>query len=285
MAETAFAAPTSRAEALELAADDDSVLVAGGTALALLVKSGLVEPARLVWLGRVPELRGVSPTSDGGVRVGAATTLTEIAESRGLATAHPLLGRAAASVANPRVRAVATLGGALVHADPRQDLLPALLVADGAVHLAGPAGERTLRLRDGFFRGLMETAVGPGELVTGVTLPPAGEGAREAYHRFTPASRDDYPTLSVALRVRTTPSGEIADVALALGGVASTPLWIDEAAARAVGRAPSAATIDELAQLASSLAAPSDDQRGSAEYKTAMTEVCTRQALHELLVR
>lgn len=282
MSDTAFSVPTTRDEALQLAARNDSVLLAGGTALAMLVKEGLIEPSRLVWLGRVPELTGIAEDGDAGLRIGAATTLTELTESGAVGHACPLLAQAASLVANPRVRAVATVGGALVHADPRQDLLPALLAADARVHVAGPAGDRSLRLRDGFFHGLMETAVDEGELITHVTVPPMGEGASEAYYRFTPASADDYPTLSVAARVRTAASGEVAEVELALGGLASTPLWVDGAGAPLIGRRPSVAGVDEAAELAASRTSPVGDQRGSAEYKAAMGQVWTRRALCEL---
>ncbi|MBO0684955.1 MAG: FAD binding domain-containing protein, partial [Candidatus Dormibacteraeota bacterium] len=144
-----FLAPASMPEALSALQEDGAVAVGGGTQVGILLRQGMLEPGRLVWLGRVDGLRTIS-TTNGWLEIGAGATLSEIAASEAARLLHPMLAAAATRVGNPRVRAVATLGGHLVHADPRQDLLPVLLALDAAAILRGPAGDREIALRDFF---------------------------------------------------------------------------------------------------------------------------------------
>ena len=253
--------PTSLAEAIAALTTDGAVALGGGTSTALLMKQGLLAPTRLVTLRQVQDLRGVRPTAHGGLAVGAATTLTELADA--VRSSYPALAACVDGIGNVRIRNVATIGGALAHADPAQDLPPMLLALDAQVLLAGPSGQRTLPL-DGFFAGYMETALQPGELIVHVELPrPSG---RSAYLKFTPRSQDDYATVGVACHL----SDGAAVIGLA--GVAMTPLRL------AVPADPGSA-----AEAAAAAADPLDDLRGSAAYKRAMTAVCVRRAMAGLL--
>jgi carbon-monoxide dehydrogenase medium subunit len=275
-----FLAPTTLPEALEALATGGSVPLAGGTALVQLLKQELTEADRLVWLGRVVELRGIR-RKDGRLEVGAMTTLAELARSPTALQLHPALATAAAVVGNPRVRSVATIGGALAHADPRQDLPPVLLALGASATIASPDGQREVPLSE-FFHSLMETALRPGELVTAVTLPADTLGDRERYVRFTPGSPADFPTVGVAVRVRR--EGEtVTDAALALAGVAPRPVLVTEAAAALVGRQPGPREVEAAADAAEAAADPVDDHRGSAAYKRAMTRLFARRALTQVL--
>lgn len=266
-----FAAPATLQEALAELAAPEAVVLAGGTSLVLLLKSRLIAPRRVVWLGRVVGLRGIE-LSAGELVIGAMTTLAEVAASPEVGRLLPGLAQAARVVGNPRVRAVATVGGALAHADPRQDLPPALLALGAVVRLRSPAGERRLPL-SALFTGPLETAVRDGELLTAVEVPAPAAGQRSLYLRFTPASREDFPTVGVAVRV-VSRDGVVVDAALALAGVAPVPLLVPQAA-EALRQAGPAAVV-ELAERACD---PSDDQRGSASYKRAMARVWSRRAL------
>jgi carbon-monoxide dehydrogenase medium subunit len=260
-----FLAPATVAEALNDLADDGAVAVGGGTQVALLIRNGLLAPGRLVWLGRVGELGGVVTEPDGGLSIGAATTLAEIASSPAVRSAHPMLAEAASRVGNPRVRTVATLGGHLVHADPRQDLPPVLLALAAAVRLEAAGGQRLVPLRD-FFVGPFETAVAPGELLTRITVPAASPGERSTYLRFAPGSESDYATVGVAARLRLAGGAVVG-----LAGVHPRPLLVDLPDVAAAG-ATAAAACD-----------PASDQRGAADYKRAMAALWTTRALQSLL--
>ncbi|HLQ60813.1 MAG TPA: xanthine dehydrogenase family protein subunit M [Candidatus Acidoferrales bacterium] len=269
MGEFEFQAPATLAEALGLLGAEGAFALGGGTSLVLMLKQDLVPASRVVWLGRIPELHGIRHDAAGGLVLGATTTMAELARSSDVRRLHPALAAAAEQIGNPRVRAVATVGGALAHADPRQDLPPVLLALGAAVTVQGPAGTRSVPLA-GFFRSLMETALADGELVTSVSVPPPAPGQRECYLRFNPGSVDDFPTVGVAARAVLDESGAISDLAVALGGVAPVPILIREAPT-------------DAAEAAERACDPVDDRRGSAAYKRAMARVWTRRALAQLL--
>ncbi|MBO0771020.1 MAG: FAD binding domain-containing protein, partial [Actinobacteria bacterium] len=267
-ADLSFRSPVTLAEALaELAGDEDAMALGGGTSVALLLKHGLIEPRRLVWLGRVRGLGEIQAGQDGSLAIGATVTLRELAASAAVRRLAPALAAAAGQVGNPRVRAVATVGGALAHADPRQDLPPALLALAATARIAGPAGEREVPLA-GFYTGFMETVLAPGELVTQVVVP-AGPGRRSVYLRFTPASEGDFPVIGAAAAVARGADGLVTGAALALAGAGPVPLLIP-AAGELAGRVPAAADIEPVAAAAAAAATAVSDQRGSARYKQAM---------------
>lgn len=204
-------APATVEEALTALQPEGSVAVAGGTQVVTLLKTGLLEPERLVWLGRIGELGRIETLEDGGLRIGAGVTLDRLARL-------PLLASAAARIGNPRVRAMATLGGHLAHADPRQDLPPLLIALKASV----TTSRRSLPLEE-LYTGFMTTVLGDGELITHVDIPPSR--ARAAYVRFTPASASDYPTVGVAAAL-TVAGGEVVGGRLALGAGAGRPKLI-----------------------------------------------------------
>jgi aerobic carbon-monoxide dehydrogenase medium subunit len=275
--ETAFAVPATVAEALRELRGDGAIAVGGGTSVAMLLKSRLLDARRLVSLGRIPELAGAGQRPGGEIRLGSTLTLRELCRSPLVRSHLPLLAAAAGQVGNPRVRAVATLGGAIAHADPRQDLPPALLALGARVRVAAPAGTRERPLA-GFLHGFMETELGPGELITEVLVPDE-PGLRSSYQRFTPGSADDFPAVSVAAAVASEPDGTVRYARIALGAVGSTAMLADEAAGLLAGRPLEPATIAAAAAAAAAATQPWDDRHGSAGYKRLMTEVWTRRAL------
>lgn len=275
-AEAGFVTAASVEQAVAALGEPGTVAVAGGTSVGLLLGQRLLEPSGLVWLGRIPELREVARSGDRLV-VGATVTLRELT-AHPLVVAHlPALASAASAVGNIRVRAVATIGGALAHADPRQDLPPVLLAHDASVEVAGPTGRRSVpvaELADGF----MSTCLADDELITAVTIPLV-DGRRGTYHRYTPGSADDYPTVAVAATV-TAPEGRGRTASLAVGGAGPIPYLVPEAEALA---ADGAAAVGRVARAAAERARPVDDRLGSAAYKRAMVAVWAERAMHDCL--
>ncbi len=277
-----FSAPHTLAEALDRLADDHAMALAGGTAVIMMLKERLLAPHRLVWLGRVAELRTISIAHDGGLRIGAGCTLAEITRSPIVQSGWPAIARTAGGIGNVRVRAVATLGGHLVHADPRQDLPPLLLALGARVSLKSPNGSRAVPL-DGFFLDYMDTAVSPGELLTAVTVPPLPPEARALYMKFTPRSLDDFPTVGVAGYVERGTDGTITQARIALAGAATTPVLVRGAEAALTGRRPTPGALAAAADASAGEAAPLNDERGTPGYKRAMCRVWTRRCLAALL--
>jgi aerobic carbon-monoxide dehydrogenase medium subunit len=275
-----FSAPQTLGDALaELAGEQDAVAMGGGSAIGLLLKNRLIEPPKIVWLGRIPALRQLE-AGPGEVRIGAMVTLREIARSGVIRQQFPALAHAAGQVGNPRVRAVATMGGALAHADPRQDVPPVLCALDARIQVAGPGGTRDIPAA-GFQAGFMETVLAAGELVTQVVIPVV-LGRRAAYARFTPGSDDDYPTVSAAASVVRGSDMRVTSAILALGGVGGVPLLVSAAAAL-TATIPGEREIAAVAEAAAAAADPFDDQRGSARYKQAMAREWSARVLRACL--
>lgn len=280
-ADLVFSAPVALREALsELAEGEDVIAMGGGTSVGLLLKNDLIEPRKIVWLARIPELRQITAGTGGELILGATVTLRELARSATVRGQFPALAYAAGRVGNPRVRAVATVGGALAHSDARQDLPPILYALRATVRIQGLRGVREVPVAE-FHTGFMETVLAEDELVTQVVIP-AVPGRRAAYARFTPGSHDDYPTVSAAASIVRDGSGQVTDAVLALGGVGRTPLLVAEASglARTV---PNAHEVEAVAAAAESAAEPYDDQRGSARYKRAMAAEWAARVLRACL--
>src|SRR5579875_3551007 len=159
-------------------------LLAGGTALLLLIRSGLLLPDHIISLQRIGGLREIGISPDGGLEIGALVTHREIEPPA------QTFGR----VATVRIRNQGTLGGNLVHADPAGDPPPMLMALDARIVMASNAGPRTVPVCE-FFTGLFETALQPGEIVTAVRIPPPSPRTRGTYVRFLPGSQDDYATV------------------------------------------------------------------------------------------
>ena len=274
--------PETLAEALVLLASDpdDTLVMAGGTSLVILMKQELIRPARLLGLRRIAELRAIR-TGGGGLELGALATHGALARSPAVRSHAAALASTFATVATVRIREQATLGGNLAHADPAQDPPVTLLALDGVAVARSRFGERRIPL-DALFVDLFETSLEPGEIILRVELPPLPAGARATYKKFLPATHDDYATVSVAAVVATDATGACAHARIALGGAAAVPLRAREAERSLAGRKLDDAAIREAAALAAAATDPIDDLRGSAAYKRAMVGVWTDRALREV---
>ena len=267
--------------ALALLAEDpdDTLLMAGGTAMVILMKQDLVRPARIIGLRKLAELRTIE--SGDGLRLGALATHGGIARSKKVSDYAPALAATFASVATVRIREQATVGGNLVHADPSQDPPVTLMALDAAVVARSKAGERRIPLAE-LFVDVFETSLEPDELLLYIELPPLPAGARATYKKFLPNTLDDYATVSVAAVIATAADGTCTHARIALGGAAPVPLRALDAERSLVGRRLDDAAIREAAALAAAATDPIADLRGSADYKRAMASVWTERALREV---
>jgi carbon-monoxide dehydrogenase medium subunit len=274
--------PASVDEAVDaLGRGDASRLVAGGTALVPMLRLGLLRPERVISLHRVSGLGDVAAGA-GALRVGAMATLAALARDPVVQGGWPLLAEAAGRVATPAIRSMATLGGNLGYAEAASDPAPALLCLDAEVAVAGPAGPRAIPLAR-FFTGFYETALGPGEVVTGVRVPAAPAGALHAYVKFCPRSAEDKPLIGVAVLVALEPgTGRCRDARVALAGAAPTAIRAVGAEAALRGEPLGDRAIRAAADAAAGEADPLSDLMGSAGYRREMVRVWVRRALASL---
>lgn len=279
--EIEFLAPTSIDEALRAISTEDAIFLGGGTSTALLYKTRLIEPSRVVWLGALGDLNGIS-ISDSEIRIGSMVSMSKISQSNELYQLIPALTTAAGVIGNARVRAMATLGGALAHADPRQDVPPTLIALEAVVATKSSSGTREIPLSE-FYQGFLETVLAEDELIIEVKIPLI-ENRRSAYLRYTPTSEGDYPTVGVAASVTyESDNKSIKDVKIVLCGVGQIPVVAYDSARKVVEGSASPESLAEAAKLAKQAVDPHDDERGSADYKRQMSEVFTLRALRECL--
>src|ERR1700704_715223 len=192
--------PTTLREAIGLLDPDDSSVrpIAGGTALMLMMKSGVFRPTRLVSLRKLGEQYArIAANADGGLTIGAMTPLALVERSPEVARAAPVIPRAMRRLSNIRVRNVATIGGNLAHGDPHMALPPVLIALGASVSVAGPDGTRTIAVED-LFAGYFETVLAKNELITELRIPAQGK-SHAAYIKVTTGSAEDWPALGVAV--------------------------------------------------------------------------------------
>jgi carbon-monoxide dehydrogenase medium subunit len=172
--EVEYAKPASVAEAIELlAANDGARALAGGQTLINVMKARAASPDMLVDLNGLDDLKGIELAGDGTLTIGAMTTYTELVESAE-AKARPILGEVVATIADVQVRNRGTIGGNVCANDPTNHLPPLMAAIGARFTIVGGSGEREVSAED-FFLGVYMTAVGPGELLTRITIP-AGKG-------------------------------------------------------------------------------------------------------------
>ena len=281
-----FEAPTRLDEALDLLQrrGDDARVVAGGTALVIMMKQRLVRPELVVSLRRIPELERLS-ADNGTLHLGATVTHRAVETDPLVRERWPLLAETFRHVATVRIRNMATVGGGIAHGDPNQDPPPALIALDARARLRSADGEREVPLR-AFFLDYYETDVRPGEILTEVLVPAPPPGAGWAWVKFLPRTADDYGTVSVACVLALEDgSDRCRDVRIALGSAGTTPIRAEAAEAALRGEQLTADRLREAARLVEGQVDPISDFRGSSDYKREMAIVWTRRALEQAVAR
>jgi carbon-monoxide dehydrogenase medium subunit len=184
-------------------------------------------------------------------------------------------------VATPAIRSSATLGGNLCYAEAASDPAPALLCLDTQVRVGDSVGERVVPIAE-FFTGFYETAIAPGEVLTGVRVPAVPPGARGGYVKFCPRSAEDKPLIGVAALLVLDAAKRVDEVRIALAGAAPTPMRARGAEAAVREQELSDRVIREAADAASAEADPLSDLMGSADYRREMIRVWVRRLLTAL---
>ena len=258
---------------------DDTRLMSGGTALVLQMKQRFSQPGHVIGLRRIAGLGTIEETDDGSIRIGALCTQRQVENHPLVAERLPLVAAAYSHVATPRIRNMATVGGGLAHGDPNQDPPPSLIALGASVILSSANGGQRILPAEELFVDYFETDVRPGEIVTGLVVPPAPDGAGTAYLKFLPRTADDYATVSVAAVVTPDNAGNCADIRIVLGSVGLTPIRATAAEDALRGQALTEDNVRAAAATVPDAVDPLDDHRGSAEYKREMAGVFTRRAI------
>lgn len=278
VAEPPVTSPRTLVEAYGLLADGGPGWrpIAGGTDLMVQLAAGSgSRPARVLDLWGLDELRGIAIDGDELV-VGALTTYTEIRRSKLCNEVMPALAEAAATIGAAQIQNRGTIGGNVVNASPAGDTLPVLLATGARFDAGGPRGERTVPA-EVFWPAYRQTALAPDELLLRVRIPIV-PGREVRFRKIGTRRAQAISKVVMALAWRDM-DGRWADVRLALGSVAPTPIRAGRTEAVLEGRAPDPGTAGLAAETLAGELSPIDDVRSTAEYRRAVAA----RVLHRLI--
>lgn len=270
-----FCSPSKLSEALSLLDKygDDAKVLAGGMSLVPMMTLGLVRPKAVISFNHITDLNFVTESKD-MIRIGAMTRHDTIVKHDLIKQHLPLLAKAASGIGDTQVRHRGTIGGSLAHADPAADYPPVTLVAGAQFRVQSSKGDRMVKAAD-FFTGLMQTAVGAGEVLSEIHVPKLPAGAGSSYLRLHRVE-GSFPIVNAAAVIEK----GFKSARLAMGGIGHVAAMIDvtkilskginDQSLRALSEAAFAATGDAYGDL-----------NGDTEYRRAMARIYAQRAIKE----
>jgi carbon-monoxide dehydrogenase medium subunit len=270
--------PQSVSEAIALLEEhgEGAKILSGGQSLIPMMKIRLARPECIIDINRLADLHYVKEEA-GFLKIGGLTREADLETSSLIRSKYLIILDTAASIADPQVRNMATVGGNLAHGDPANDHPATMLALEAEIVAIGPHGERIIPIKD-FFLSIFTTALEHSEILTEIRIPipPAGSGG--AYFKLE-RKVGDFATVGVAAQVTLDGTGICRRVGIGLTNVGATPIKATRAEGFLAGKTMDKEQIDQAAQLAAEESQPSSDLRGPAEYKISMVRELTKRAL------
>jgi carbon-monoxide dehydrogenase medium subunit len=279
-----YEAPTTLGAAVALLADggDDARALAGGQSLVPLLNLRLVRPRLVVDLNRVAGLDGIREDG-GGLALGAMTRQADAERGALVRERAPLLAEALGLVGHPAIRFRGTIGGTIAHADPVAEVPAVALALDATVDVASPRGARAIAIDD-FLRGPLTTALAPGELLTGVRLPPWSRAHGWAFVEFA-RRHGDFALAGVAIVLAVAGDRIAEPTRVVVIGDGARARRARATERRLVGERAEAKTFAMAAAVADDGLEPATDIHGSAAYRAHLVRTLTARALDAALAR
>jgi len=246
---------------------EDTAVLAGGTDVTIQRLRGEIDPAALLFVGRIAGLDGVA--GNGDTLIGALATHLTLRSHPRILDQAPALAEAAATVGGWQTQAAGTIGGNVCNASPAADTAPPLLAAGAEFELTGPNGARCVRAED-FFLGRRQTARRPDELLTAITLPDRPAGTGEVYVKVGRRSAMEVAVVGLAVRLTLDPAGTVERARVAAASVAPLPFRATEAESILQGSRLEDEAVGEAGRALTAAASPIDDARASAAYRLAV---------------
>lgn len=281
-----YEAPSSLDEAVALLAAEpgDARVLAGGTDLLVQLRTDLIEPALLVDIKGIPELREIKEEG-GGFRVGAAVTGAELKEHPGLKSVWPGVVEAANLIGSTQIQGRASMGGNLCNGSPAADSVPPLIAAGATASIVGPGGRRRDLPVEDVMLAPRKLALQKGEIVASFLLPARPARTGDAYLRFIPRTEMDIAVVGCGVCLTLDAGGTCAAARVSLGAVAPRPLLVAEAAKALIGSKGDDAALQKLDAAARAACQPIDDKRGTRDYRIKVAGVLARRAAQIALER
>jgi carbon-monoxide dehydrogenase medium subunit len=276
--------PATLKDAVSLLDSEDSTVrvMAGGTALMLMMKAGVFMPSRLISLAKIePTYSDIAVAHDGSLRIGAMASLSKLEQSADAVERFPVMKHALRTLSNIRVRNVARVGGALAHGDPHMDLPPLFAALGGRVSVMGPGRTREIAVEE-LYSGYYETVLEKDELIAEAILPPLN-GARCAYIKVTSRSADDWPALNIGVRLTMADANTIGTARIVISAATEKVTRLTATENLFAGAVPDHATLNRGGECAMSEVSFLSDAHGSASYKKELLRVYLSRAIREAL--
>ena len=248
-------------------------LLAGGQSLIATLNMRLSAPRILIDLNGIAGLNGIALKGD-MVEIGAMTRHADAERSDVIAKHAPLIAKALPYIGHLAIRNRGTIGGSIAFADPAAELPACLLALGGEVEIAGPKGKRIVKADD-FFKGLYETAIAPGEMLTAIRVPAADASMRSGFAELS-RRHGDYAMAGLAASARADGKA-LKNVRLAFFGVGLTVTR-----AKKAEDALASGNVDQaVAALAGDLDPP-DDIQASGKVKRHLAGVLLQRVARQL---
>ncbi len=276
-----YESPKTIADAVKLLAahGEKARPLSGGTDLIIQLRAGTRRPEYVVDVKSIPELSRISFSMQHGLHLGAAVSCIEIHENADMRRYYPGLTEAAHLIGSLQIQSRASVGGNLCNGSPAGDSTPALIALGAKARLVGPKGERVVPVET-FITGPARTVMQPGELLIELLIDAPAPHSSDAYLRFIPRNEMDIAVVGVGGSITLDLDDDrVVDARIALGAVGPTPIFAAEASKSLIGKKFDEAALDNAARLATSVATPIDDMRGTAEYRRHIVGVLTRRVL------
>jgi carbon-monoxide dehydrogenase medium subunit len=276
-----YESPGSVDEAVKLLAAANSAggnakILAGGTDLLVQLRMGMIKPAMIIDIKKIPEM-SVIKEENGGYRVGASISGAVLGEHDGMKGAWPGVVEALELIGSTQIQGRASMGGNLCNASPAADAVPAMIAADAVCTIAGPNGQREARVED-IVTGPGKTSLADGEMVVDFFFPTRPARSGDAYLRFIPRTEMDIAVVGAGVSLTLDDAGVCTAARVALGAVAATQLVLEDGAAALIGSTLDGAAMEKLDAAARAACRPINDKRGTIEYRTKVAGVLTRRA-------
>lgn len=274
--------PNSRAEALGLLATLPSArILAGGQSLMPMLNFRVAQPDDLIDINRIPDLAGIVEVP-AEVVIGAMTRQRDLEKSPAIAARLPLMAEAIAQIGHVATRGRGTIGGSLCHLDPAAELPVVALAHEARLRVESTRGARDIAMAD-FPAGLLTPSLDGDEMLTAIAFPVWRAGHGSAFVEFA-RRHGDFAIVACGVLVERAADGAVSRIAIAIGGLAPTPLRLSQAETLLTGIRPDAARIAAAAQATQDID-PLDDPQAPAAYRRRLAPAIVRRALDAALSR
>jgi len=271
--------PKSLKEALQLKKNiAGAKYISGGTDLIIQIKNRELQPPALISLRSIPELATIE--INGGARIGALATISDIIQHRELGHNYPVLIEAAKRLGSVQIRNVATVGGNLCNCSPSADMALPLLVLEAKVRLQAAKTSREIPLSE-FFKGPGESCLSSDEILTDILLDPPRQNAKATFLKKGRVKMDlALASLALLLEIE---GGRCRKARIAAGSVAPIPLRLSKVETLLEGGAISKDLISKAQQLATKIVSPITDVRATEKYRRQIIGVYMKRGLEKVL--